>query len=354
MPENELDTVANNSLPLRPVWATRAKQEQVVAELVELSAANEERLGELSATFGIDSASILSGGSVAKTDLQRRLTTLWQEWQNSLSGLTGAETHLRRELEESSAAYADILERVGSEASVEKKLRDLAAEIEATATGEMAGMETNAAGETTETTKTVTTVETATDIAAGITAEITAEQIAEQLTRAATELNAATVKVRENREEKIALESALSSRFENLPDPDEHERRILELEEEIEEAASYYATLQQAIGLLDTAQKRMDAELNPVVSERASEYLAILTDEKYSRVSIDQKLGANIHQDEYGERTAFLYSSGTVDQVYLALRLSMATLINTDELNDFVTIRWCNMIRNAKPPPLPY
>ncbi|NLZ69835.1 MAG: AAA family ATPase [Clostridiaceae bacterium] len=316
---NELETVAKNFVQTESdLAAQRVRQEQTVVDLNELGAMNEKRLGELSATFGVDVVPTLIGGIAAKTDLRRLLATRWQEWQNRLSSLTGAETHLRRELEESSAAYAEILERVGSEAALEEKLRDLATEMKATAADEaMPALETAAE----------MTAETATDK----TAEMTVQQIAEQLNRAEAELDAAAQAVRGNREDRIALESALSSRFENLPDPDENERRILELEEDIEEAASYYATLQQAVGLLDTAQKRMDAELNPMVSERASEYMAILTAEKYNRVSVDQELGASIHQDEYGERTARLFSSGTLDQVYLALRLSMATLINADE-----------------------
>ena len=112
--------------------------------------------------------------------------------------------------------------------------------------------------------------------------------------------------------ETIGAESQLKARMELL------NRRIARLED------TYYA-LEMAQDALRDATMTLQRRFAPRISKRAQELFEKLTDGRYQRITMDQEM--NLHtsaQDEDTMRSSQWRSDGTVDQLYLALRLAVA------------------------------
>ena len=112
--------------------------------------------------------------------------------------------------------------------------------------------------------------------------------------------------------ETIGAESQLKARMELL------NRRIARLED------TYYA-LEMAQDALRDATNTLQRRFAPRISKRAQELFEKLTDGRYQRITMDQEM--NLHtsaQDEDTLRSSQWRSDGTVDQLYLALRLAVA------------------------------
>ena len=95
-------------------------------------------------------------------------------------------------------------------------------------------------------------------------------------------------------------------------------RRIARLED------TYYA-LEMAQDALRDATMTLQRRFAPRISKRAQELFEKLTDGRYQRITMDQEM--NLHtsaQDEDTLRSSQWRSDGTVDQLYLALRLAVA------------------------------
>ncbi len=95
-------------------------------------------------------------------------------------------------------------------------------------------------------------------------------------------------------------------------------RRIKRLED-------YYKALELAQDVLYQATSALQRRFAPRISKRAQEYFGRLTDGRYDRITISDDL--SLHASAAGEdtlRTASWRSDGTVDQLYLSLRLAVA------------------------------
>ena len=112
--------------------------------------------------------------------------------------------------------------------------------------------------------------------------------------------------------ETLGQESQMKARLELL------NRRIARLED------TYYA-LELAQDALRDATMTLQRRFAPRISKRAQELFEKLTDGRYQRITMDQEM--NLHtsaQDEDTLRSSQWRSDGTVDQLYLALRLAVA------------------------------
>ena len=113
----------------------------------------------------------------------------------------------------------------------------------------------------------------------------------------------------------------------------EHLRpRLAELEKEqenlqhrVEKLQAHYDALILAQETLDQAAIELQRQFAPRISKRAAQILNQLTGGRYDRLTMDQDM--NLHAGAGDENTLHPWiwrSEGTIDQLYLALRLAVA------------------------------
>ena len=101
-------------------------------------------------------------------------------------------------------------------------------------------------------------------------------------------------------------------------------RRIARLED-------YYRALELAQDVLYQASAALQRRFAPRISKRAQAYFTQLTGGRYDRLTISDDL--SLHACAEGEdtlRSAAWRSDGTIDQLYLSLRLAVAGEITPD------------------------
>lgn len=116
----------------------------------------------------------------------------------------------------------------------------------------------------------------------------------------------------EGRAEALGQESTLKTQLKAV------NRRIQRLEDT-------YAALELAQTALSAATTQLQRRFAPRISKRAQELFQKLTGGRYDRLTLSSDLGVNACTDEESSlRPALWRSDGTVDQLYLALRLAVA------------------------------
>ena len=99
---------------------------------------------------------------------------------------------------------------------------------------------------------------------------------------------------------------------------------IRDLEDEVE-AASY------AMALIEDVARDKHAEIAPRLARQASDYLAAITQGSYTELAIGRDLNVKVRipqTDEVNEAPEKSLSKGTVDQIYLALRLAFVQCVS--------------------------
>lgn len=107
------------------------------------------------------------------------------------------------------------------------------------------------------------------------------------------------------------------------------------LADRLGQAKAYHRALLIAQDALDEAFSKMENIFAPQVNEKAGEYLSRLTGGTYSTIHVDRSFSVDVASDgNYGFHPADYFSGGTVDQIYLALRLAIADLVQpkTDKM----------------------
>jgi len=119
----------------------------------------------------------------------------------------------------------------------------------------------------------------------------------------------------------------LTGRFDALGDPMVLSTELAELSDCRDRLQSQYDALELAISTLRQANDEMQQRFSPLLSRRAGELMSQLTGGKYDRLTFDRSMNAVARPsgDATDRETAFL-SAGTVDQLYLALRLAICEL----------------------------
>ena len=104
------------------------------------------------------------------------------------------------------------------------------------------------------------------------------------------------------------------------------------LERELERRNQEYQALTAALEALSEANAQLQERFSPELNRRAGAYLARLTGEKYTSLSLNRELEAAAagRGDVLPRRSLFL-SKGTVDQIYLAVRLAVYDLCLQEE-----------------------
>ena len=128
--------------------------------------------------------------------------------------------------------------------------------------------------------------------------------------------------------DRLARELALlKGRFSALGDPMVLKTRREDLAGRLDELQGQYDAIELALSALREANDELQRRFSPALGRRASEILAALTVGRYDRVVFDRALAARARPaGETGDYELGFLSAGTVDQLYLALRLAICEL----------------------------
>lgn len=129
-------------------------------------------------------------------------------------------------------------------------------------------------------------------------------------------------------ESSIALaraESSVAAAKQNLAVCEEKLARFKESEEKIRQARSLALLNEVAAKEFGNLRQELNAAILPDLEARASENLALLTNNRYPRLVLDEDFNATIIDDE--ETKKAVISGGEEDVVALALRLALSELI---------------------------
>ena len=123
-----------------------------------------------------------------------------------------------------------------------------------------------------------------------------------------------------------ALEQA-RGRQEAMGDPAALAARKEELERQLFNRKLEYDAITAAIEALQRANARLQERFSPELNRLAGAYLARLTGERYTSVTLNRELeGAAARAEDVLPRSVLALSRGTADQLYLAVRLAVCRL----------------------------
>ncbi|NMA94681.1 MAG: AAA family ATPase [Clostridiales bacterium] len=128
------------------------------------------------------------------------------------------------------------------------------------------------------------------------------------------------------------------------------------LQEELEDVCIQRDRLTLLKNIIEAADKKLKEEHQPDILKRASNYFKIITDNKYSRISLADDNSETIYVSErdnpYPIEVSETISRGTKEQIYLSLRLAMMDHLDEEyrmpAFLDEVFINWDGMrIQNS-------
>lgn len=109
------------------------------------------------------------------------------------------------------------------------------------------------------------------------------------------------------------------------------ERKRRELTGKINEYERFANTADLALSVLDEAFRELRRSYSGVLEKKTADIFSQLTEGRYSSVNISKDFELNItSKDAFGLKESAYLSSGTEDQLYLALRLALSELITED------------------------
>ena len=120
----------------------------------------------------------------------------------------------------------------------------------------------------------------------------------------------------------------LTGQLHGLTPPDQLRARQAELEDQRAGLETEYSAIRLAMETLDQANTTLQNRFSPELGRRAAEIFAQLTSSRYSGVVLDRSF--RLSAEPAGDpvfRDAALLSAGTLDQLYLAVRLAICDLV---------------------------
>ena len=120
----------------------------------------------------------------------------------------------------------------------------------------------------------------------------------------------------------------LTGQLHGLTPPDQLRARRAELEDQRTGLETEYSAIRLAMETLDHANTALQNRFSPELGRRAAEIFAQLTGSRYSGVVLDRSF--RLSAEPAGDpvfRDAALLSAGTLDQLYLAVRLAICDLV---------------------------
>jgi len=119
--------------------------------------------------------------------------------------------------------------------------------------------------------------------------------------------------------------------MENLGLESQLKSELAQVNQQIARLEDTYAALTIAMQTLSNATQDLQRRFAPKIAQRAQELFSALTDGRYTKLNLGQDLSVNVSAE--GEDTlhaALWRSEGTMDQLYLALRLAVAEELTPD------------------------
>ena len=119
--------------------------------------------------------------------------------------------------------------------------------------------------------------------------------------------------------------------IENLGQESQLRSELAQINKQIAQLEDTYAALTIAMQTLANATQDLQRRFAPKIAQRAQALFSALTDGRYNRLNLGQDLSVNVGAE--GEDTlhaALWRSDGTIDQLYLALRLAVAEELTPD------------------------
>lgn len=144
--------------------------------------------------------------------------------------------------------------------------------------------------------------------------------------------DAAQKELAKYREESARLQGGREELELRIPNRLEIEEQQVLIEERIAQAGEYYKALKVAADAMQKASSEMERIFAPQVNQSAGQYLEKLTEGQYSSLRFDRDFRVELATEkDLAFRDSDYFSAGTADQVYLALRLAIADLIQSGD-----------------------
>lgn len=112
---------------------------------------------------------------------------------------------------------------------------------------------------------------------------------------------------------------------------EQYMKEITQIREKKAENETELAALDLAIETIQDLSEEIYDSFGSVLNERVSQIVQKITDNKYTEVKIDDQLRVMVKKDNSFVNMEYL-STGTVEQIYLALRLTIADVLMAEEL----------------------
>ncbi len=117
----------------------------------------------------------------------------------------------------------------------------------------------------------------------------------------------------------------LQGQMESLGQEETLTRELGQVRSRIAQLETYYRALDVAISSLEKARAELQKRFAPRISQKAQTYIGRLTDGRYNRLFLDGDFILNAGTEEdIAPRPSRWRSDGTIDQLYLALRLAVS------------------------------
>lgn len=106
--------------------------------------------------------------------------------------------------------------------------------------------------------------------------------------------------------------------------------RLALLEEKHKNDREFYDALLLAMNVIEDSSAAMRGSVTPIISKTASEFMSVMSNDKYSTLRTNAKLGIMLDKDGFAVASEYL-SAGTKDAAYIALRIALIMHIYKNE-----------------------
>lgn len=131
-----------------------------------------------------------------------------------------------------------------------------------------------------------------------------------------------------------SLMAERSGRLAAMGDPLVLGSEISRMEAEHEEISAEYEAIALAIDTLRKANEDIQSRFSPALGRLAAEYMEFVTGGRYDGVMLDRNFSASVHEKNADvPRSAEYLSTGTLDLMYLAVRLAVCELALPKDAN---------------------
>lgn len=125
-----------------------------------------------------------------------------------------------------------------------------------------------------------------------------------------------------------SLESVLEHLKENRENNKTYD--INELTQRRDELKNSLTATELVIKALNNAHNEMQRSFTPALNKKASEYFSKITSEKYNSIHTDENFNINVSLDI--PRDSSHFSGGTIDQMYLSLRMALCDMLFDEKI----------------------